>query len=80
MVDDSVVVPLKDIQVDNRMDHIERLMVILDWKMKSLRNKVEGVVKVQWQHRKGILVIRLAYSSKGTLGSCWAVSFSVMDL
>ena len=39
-----------DIQVDNRINYIKRLVVILDRKTKTLRNKVVELVKVQWQH------------------------------
>ena len=53
MVDDSVVVPLEDIQVDDSLNFIERPIAILDRKTKTLRNKEVELVKVQWQHRKG---------------------------
>ena len=53
MVDDYAVVPLEDIQVDDRLNYIERSVTILDWKTKTLRNKVAGLGKVQWHHRKG---------------------------
>ena len=51
--DDSIVVPVEDIQVDVHLNDIERLVAILDPKTKILRNKVVELVKVQWQHRKG---------------------------
>ena len=50
---ESVVVPLEDIQVDSSLNYIERPVAILDRKTKTLRNKVIQLVKVQWQHRKG---------------------------
>ena len=53
MVDDSVVVPLEDIQVDDSLNYIERPVAILDRKTKALRNKKVELVKVQWQHLKG---------------------------
>ena len=43
---------LEDIQVDDGLNYIERPMVILDRKMKTLRNKVVELVKVQWQQHK----------------------------
>jgi len=52
-VDDSAVVPLEDIQVDDSLNYIERPVAILDRKSKDLRNKRVELVKVQWQHRKG---------------------------
>ena len=53
-MDDSTVVALEDIQVDYCLNYIERLVAIIDRKTKTLRNKVVELVKVQWQHRKGI--------------------------
>lgn len=50
VIDKSVVVPLDDIQVDDRMNFIEWPVEILDWKTKTLWSKVLGLVKVQWQH------------------------------
>ena len=35
------------------MNYIERPVVILDRKTKTLWNKEMGMVKVEWQHRKG---------------------------
>ena len=46
-------VPMDDIQVDERLNYVERSVAILDRKMKALRKKVVPLVKVQWQHRKG---------------------------
>ena len=46
MVDDSTVVPLEDIQVDEHMNYIEKLVAILDRKTKTLRNKEVGLMKV----------------------------------
>ena len=53
MVDDSVVVPLEDIQVDDILNYIERPIAILDRKTKDLRNKRVELVKVQWKYHKG---------------------------
>ena len=53
MVDDSAVVPLEDIQVDDRLNNIDRPISILHRKTKTLRNKEVELVKVYWKHRKG---------------------------
>ena len=45
-MDDSAVVPLEDIQVDGRLNYVERPVAILDQKMKTLRNKFVQLVKV----------------------------------
>ena len=52
-MDDSIVVPLEDIQVDDKLNYIERPVEILHRKVKDMRNKRVWLVKVQWQHRKG---------------------------
>ena len=46
-MDDSVIVTLEDIQVDENLNYIERPVAILDRKTKTLRNKVVQLVKVQ---------------------------------
>ena len=53
LVDDSAVIPLEDIQVNNSLNYIERPVSILDRKTKELRNKRVELVKVLWHHRKG---------------------------
>ena len=53
VTDDSTIVPLDDIQVDDYLNYVERLVIILDRKTEVLQNKVVSSVKVQWQHRKG---------------------------
>ena len=52
-MDESAVVPLEDIQIDERLNYVEKPIAILERKVKKLRNKEIGTVKVQWQHRKG---------------------------
>lgn len=53
MVDGEAVLPLEDIQVDQRLNYIERPMAILERKMKVLSNKEIPLVKVYWQQRRG---------------------------
>ena len=50
MADDSAVIPLDDIQVDDRLTYVDKPVAILDKKTKALRSKVVSLVKVQWQH------------------------------
>ncbi|KAJ9542555.1 hypothetical protein OSB04_029061 [Centaurea solstitialis] len=51
--DESVVVPLEDIQIDEKLNYVEKPIALLEWKVKTLRNKEIRYVKVLWQHRKG---------------------------
>ncbi|KAJ9558260.1 hypothetical protein OSB04_012874 [Centaurea solstitialis] len=53
LADETAHVQIDDIQVDERLNYIERPIAILERKTKSLRNKEIGLVKVQWEHRKG---------------------------
>ena len=41
-------VPLEDIQVDDRLNYIERLVSVLGKKVKTSTNKEVHLVKVQW--------------------------------
>ena len=53
VADDSVIVAMEDIQIDDFLNYIERPVAILDQKTKALCNKVVPFVKVQWHLRKG---------------------------
>ena len=54
IVDDTAVVPLEDIQIDERLNYVEKPIAIVDRKSRTLRSgKTIFSVKVQWQHRKG---------------------------
>ena len=52
-MDQEAVVSLDDIQVDERLNYVERPVAILERKKKILRNKEIPLVKVQWEHRRG---------------------------
>ena len=53
VLDDSMLIPFDDIQVDERLNYMERLVVILNGKTKTLCNKVVLLFKVQSHHQKG---------------------------
>ncbi|KAJ9558815.1 LOW QUALITY PROTEIN: hypothetical protein OSB04_013429 [Centaurea solstitialis] len=53
LADESAYVPLEDIEVDERLNYVEKPIAVLERKTKTLRNKEIGIVKVQWEHRKG---------------------------
>ncbi|KAJ9560558.1 hypothetical protein OSB04_005718 [Centaurea solstitialis] len=53
LADETAHVAIDDIQVDEKLNYIERPIAILERKTKSLRNKKIGLVKVQWEHSKG---------------------------
>ncbi|KAJ0502901.1 putative chromatin remodeling & transcriptional activation CHROMO-DOMAIN family [Helianthus annuus] len=53
LADDTAHVSLDDIELDYKMNYVEKLVAIKDSKMTYLRNKAIRKVLVQWQHRKG---------------------------
>ena len=53
VVDDSAVISLGDIQLDECMNCVEKPIAILDKNSKTLCNKVVNLVKVQCQHIMG---------------------------
>ncbi|KAJ9542418.1 hypothetical protein OSB04_028924 [Centaurea solstitialis] len=53
LADETAHIPLDDIQVDESLNYVERPIAILERKVKKLHNKEIGIVKVQWQHRRG---------------------------
>ena len=53
VADEAEVVPLDDILVDDHINYVERVITIIDRKMKTLHNKEVGLVKVQWRNWKG---------------------------
>ena len=46
VADESVVISLDDIQVDGSLNYVERLVAILDRKIKGLQNKEVNLVKM----------------------------------
>ena len=45
ITDKTILIPLEDIQVDDRLNYVETPLEILDQKVKTLRNKVVNLVK-----------------------------------
>ena len=53
IADESVLVPLENIQVDASLNYVERPIAIRDRRIKVLRKKEVSLVQIQWQHWKG---------------------------
>ncbi|KAK1432009.1 hypothetical protein QVD17_08873 [Tagetes erecta] len=53
LADETACVPLNDIEVDEKLNYVEKPVAILDRKIKQLRNKDISQVKVQWKHIRG---------------------------
>ena len=50
ILDEEAVISSDDIQVDEHLNYVKRSVVVLERKVKVLRNKEVPLVKVQWQH------------------------------
>ncbi|KAD3066571.1 hypothetical protein E3N88_34451 [Mikania micrantha] len=53
LADEFAYVPLEDIEIDDKLNYVEKPVAILDRKVKQLRNKSLSQVKVQWKNRTG---------------------------
>ncbi|XP_076886021.1 uncharacterized protein LOC143535730 [Bidens hawaiensis] len=53
LANDTSLVPLKDIEVDERSNYVEQPLGIVDRKEKQLCHKITPLVKVIWKQRKG---------------------------
>ncbi|XP_022033089.1 uncharacterized protein LOC110934215 [Helianthus annuus] len=53
LADETALVPLDDIELDEGLNYVEKPIAIKDVKVKKLRNKAVKQVLVQWLHRKG---------------------------
>ncbi|KAM0051480.1 hypothetical protein Hdeb2414_s0007g00237021 [Helianthus debilis subsp. tardiflorus] len=54
LTDETTYVPFDDIELDERMNYVERPIAIKDSKVTHLLNKAIRQVLVQWQHQKGL--------------------------
>ncbi|KAD3336756.1 hypothetical protein E3N88_32275 [Mikania micrantha] len=53
LADESTYVPMEDLVIYDKLNYIEKLVAILDRKVKQLRNKTINQVMVQWKNRRG---------------------------
>ncbi|KAD2394393.1 hypothetical protein E3N88_41370 [Mikania micrantha] len=53
LADESLVVPLEEIQVDDQLHFVEEPLEIMDRKVKQLRRSRIPIVKVRWNSRRG---------------------------
>nr|GEY30353.1 putative reverse transcriptase domain, ribonuclease H-like domain, aspartic peptidase domain protein [Tanacetum cinerariifolium] len=53
LADENLVIPLKEIQLDDKLHFIEELMEIMDREVKQLKQCRIPIVKVRWNSRRG---------------------------
>ncbi|GKF63843.1 hypothetical protein Tco_0187291, partial [Tanacetum coccineum] len=50
--DDTLIIPLEEIQLDNKLNFIEELVEVMDREVKQLKRSRIPVVKVRWNARR----------------------------
>ena len=53
LADESLVVPLKEIKIDEKLNFIEEPIEILDREVKQLKRSKIPIVKVRWNSKRG---------------------------
>ena len=53
MADPSLAIPMPEIQLDSKLNFVKTPEVVIDRKIRVLRNKEISLVKVQWKFHKG---------------------------
>ncbi|KAD5803083.1 hypothetical protein E3N88_14443 [Mikania micrantha] len=53
LADESLVIPIEEIQIDDQLHFIEKPLEIMDRKVKQLRRSRIPIVKVRWNSRRG---------------------------
>ncbi|XP_076929967.1 uncharacterized protein LOC143594583 [Bidens hawaiensis] len=49
--DESLIVPIEDIRVDDKLRFVEEPVEVMDWKIRKLRRNRIKLVKVRWNSR-----------------------------
>ncbi|GJZ95623.1 putative reverse transcriptase domain-containing protein [Tanacetum coccineum] len=53
LADENLVIPLEEIQLDDKLHFIEEPIEIMDWEVKQLKQSRIPIVKVRWNSRRG---------------------------
>nr|GEU51329.1 putative reverse transcriptase domain-containing protein [Tanacetum cinerariifolium] len=51
--DESLIIPIKELQLDDKLNFVEELVEIMDQEIKKLRQSHIPIVKVQWNSKRG---------------------------
>ncbi|GJR61557.1 hypothetical protein Tco_1503719 [Tanacetum coccineum] len=52
--DESLVIPMKELQLDDKLNFVEEPVAIMDQKVKQLRQSRTPIVKVRWNSKRGL--------------------------
>ncbi|GKG42065.1 hypothetical protein Tco_0473816, partial [Tanacetum coccineum] len=55
----DVVIPLDEVQLDNKLHFVEEPVEIMDREVKRLKQSQIPIVKVRWNSQRGVLESRL---------------------
>ncbi|GJV40791.1 hypothetical protein Tco_1419231 [Tanacetum coccineum] len=53
LFDETLVIPLEEIQVDDKLNFVEELVEIIDREVKRLKKSRIPIIKVRWNSRRG---------------------------
>ncbi|GJW61229.1 hypothetical protein Tco_0110564 [Tanacetum coccineum] len=51
--DESLVIPMKELRVDDKLNFVEEPVEIMDWEVKQLKQSRIPIVKVRWNFKRG---------------------------
>ncbi|GKF43148.1 hypothetical protein Tco_0129700 [Tanacetum coccineum] len=51
--DKSLVVPMKELRLDNKLNFVEELVEIMDREVKQLKQSRIPIIKVRWNYKRG---------------------------
>ncbi|GKF19976.1 hypothetical protein Tco_0068614, partial [Tanacetum coccineum] len=53
LFDESLVIPMKELQLDDKLNFVEEPVEIMDRKVKQLRQSRIPIIKVRWNSKRG---------------------------
>ncbi|GJT64905.1 putative reverse transcriptase domain-containing protein [Tanacetum coccineum] len=53
LYDETLVIPLEDIQINDKLHFIKEPKLIMDWEVKRLKQSRISIIKVRWNSRRG---------------------------
>ncbi|GJR89984.1 putative reverse transcriptase domain-containing protein [Tanacetum coccineum] len=53
LADENLIIPLEEIQLDDKLHFIEEPVKIMDWEVKQLKQSRIPIIKVRWNSRRG---------------------------
>ncbi|GKD10678.1 putative reverse transcriptase domain-containing protein [Tanacetum coccineum] len=69
LFDESLIIPMKELQLNNKLNFVEELVEIMDREIKQLKRSHIPIVKVRWNSKTGpeFMIRQIAYTYIATL-------------